>query len=1032
MLLDLRQASLHTSEGVTASLGKDRRNRSEAKCAVRVDYEFGSGGFVTVRLPVALSLPVNYRLSVQLAGAVSKNTVQIKLVDPLQENVWWVERRNFSIDTNWQKLENKKRHVTWAWGVSKSKEPLSEVGFIEITVLSGSLKKGYFYLGDLRFDELPAVIENPPPPVVTASSGKSSAGNVISGDDYTPDWPAGPGWQSTGKQRRQWLKLDFGGLREFGGLIVDWADGAFAVDYHVQIPTGNRRWQTIDTIRGAGGGRGYHRLPETEAAAVRLLMTRPAIDNLYMINHIQVKPLSFGATANNFLTEIAGDFPPGRYPRYFTGGEATYWTVVGVSGAHNEALLNEDGVLELGREMPSLEPFLFDKENDRLLNWKDGVHTQSLEDGYLPLPAVTRLHPDNGLSLDVKAFATGEPDASTVYVRYSVFNESDRPKNGMLFLAVRPFQVNPPWQALKSPGGHIPIYRLERKEQGVFVNGKAAVVPLTKENKFAATSLAQGDITETLASGYLLGHADSVMDAHGLASGALQYPFDLAPGTGLTVDVAVPLSEASQVVPNGFGLRNFMIQWWRKKLSRVDLGFNEGFGQELSDTIKAQVAYILINREDAQIEPGKRNYRRTWIRDGALICEGLLQLGYFDEVKDFIVWFAPYIFANGKVPCCVDERGSDPTPENDSHGEFIHLVCRYYRYTGDRELLKEMFPYIVRVAGYIEELRQSTRTQHFLHPDRKHLYGLLPPSISHEGYGTPAYSYFDDVFALVGLEAAAYLASELGSNEEADKFARMSAELRDDLLASVHRVLVDRDIDFIPGAADLGDFDPTSITIWLELTKLLANFPVALPHTFDLYWEVLHNRITTGNWQDYTPYELRSVASLLRLNEVDRAHQALQFFMGHRRPQGWRHWAEVVCRDERFGRYIGDMPHTWVGSDFLRSALAFFVYDDPINGLIVGRGFTAQWLTAGIKAVGLHTIHGKLTIYARQDGEKAAIVLMGDVRVPVRVAVPVGFSQAAVRGQPVNIDHFTNTVVVAPHEDKESLPLCADIVFTRG
>jgi hypothetical protein len=30
---------------------------------------------------------------------------------------------------------------------------------------------------------------------------------------------------------------------------------------------------------------------------------------------------------------------------------------------------------------------------------------------------------------------------------------------------------------------------------------------------------------------------------------------------------------------------------------------------------------------------------------------------------------APYQFDNGKVPCCVDDRGSDPVPENDSHGE---------------------------------------------------------------------------------------------------------------------------------------------------------------------------------------------------------------------------------------------------------------------------------------------------------------------------------------------------------------------------
>ena len=38
-------------------------------------------------------------------------------------------------------------------------------------------------------------------------------------------------------------------------------------------------------------------------------------------------------------------------------------------------------------------------------------------------------------------------------------------------------------------------------------------------------------------------------------------------------------------------------------------------------------------------------------------------------------WYAPYQFASGKVPCCVDARGADPVPENDSQGEFIYAVA---------------------------------------------------------------------------------------------------------------------------------------------------------------------------------------------------------------------------------------------------------------------------------------------------------------------------------------------------------------------
>ena len=53
----------------------------------------------------------------------------------------------------------------------------------------------------------------------------------------------------------------------------------------------------------------------------------------------------------------------------------------------------------------------------------------------------------------------------------------------------------------------------------------------------------------------------------------------------------------------------------------------------------------------------------------------MLRLGHDKDVKDFIDWYAPYQYDNGKVPCCVDEHGATPVPENDSHGEFIYLVA---------------------------------------------------------------------------------------------------------------------------------------------------------------------------------------------------------------------------------------------------------------------------------------------------------------------------------------------------------------------
>ena len=86
----------------------------------------------------------------------------------------------------------------------------------------------------------------------------------------------------------------------------------------------------------------------------------------------------------------------------------------------------------------------------------------------------------------------------------------------------------------------------------------------------------------------------------------------------------------------------------------------------------------------------------------------------------------------------------DSVPENDAMGEFIYLLAEYYRYSGDTSLLQRLFPQVLKAAEYIDSLRQQERSLENESPERKRFYGLMPPSISHEGYSDKAaYSYFD-------------------------------------------------------------------------------------------------------------------------------------------------------------------------------------------------------------------------------------------------------------------------------------------------
>jgi hypothetical protein len=356
-----------------------------------------------------------------------------------------------------------------------------------------------------------------------------------------------------------------------------------------------------------------------------------------------------------------------------------------------------------------------------------------------------------------------------------------------------------------------------------------------------------------------------------------------------------------------------------------------------------------------------------------MMSEGLLRLGNDGVAKDYARWFAPYRFANGKIPCCVDRRGADPVPENDSQGEFIFMAAELWRYTHDRALLQALWPGVAGAAKYMEQQRQSERGPLNRTPDRKHMFGLLPPSISHEGYSAkPMHSYWDDFWGLRGYRDATMLAEALGKNGEASKLRKQGDEFERELLASLRATAQVHHIDYLAGAAELGDFDATSTTIALSPGRLQQRLPQDLLHgTFERYWrEFVERRDGNKEWKDYTPYELRNVAAFVRLGWRERAHALLDFFMRDRRPEAWNGWAEVVGRLPREPRFVGDMPHGWISSDYIRSALDLFAYErDADRALVIADGVPVRWLAGeGIAVHRLRTPYGPLSYAMKQDG----------------------------------------------------------------
>ncbi len=956
---DVRAWRSSGSDGVVASVQEDAGKEGKA---LRLDFDFrGVAGYAIAARDLPIEFPGNFEISFYVRGSAPANNFEFKLLDETGDNVWWVNRRDFRFPEEWQRVRIKRRHVEFAWGPAADRT-LRRAAGIQFVVSAGQGGgSGTVWIDDLRFRELPPEDAPWPAPGVSASSSAPGSGASLAHDGN----PA-TAWRSSSRRSAQVFTLDFRRVRELGGLVLHWQEGAHASRYDVEFSDGGRSWQRVRSVEDGNGGTDFLWLPEADTRYARVVMQAgPAED--FGLAEIEVKDAAFGASPNAFISAIASAAPRGHYPRAFLG-EQNYWTVVGMDGGASEGLLSEDGALEAARGSFSIEPFLTTPAG--LLTWSDVSISQSLLDGYLPMPTVRWDHA--AVALDISVFAEGSTEHSRLVARYEVRNKLDVRQAVGLVLALRPFQVNPPSQWLNTPGGVSPVHEVAWDGRAVSVDGRRRVYPLRAPDAFFGGTPDSGDVPEILTAGRPEPRA-SIRDEAGLASGALVYRLDLPPGAVGTIDVVLPLDGPDETpvasaadAAGWYGqARAATAESWRAKLNRVAIGLPP-VGQELVDTLRTALAHVLINRDGPAIQPGSRSYERSWIRDGAMTSEALLRLGHEDDVRDFLRWYAPHQFPDGKVPCCVDRRGADPVPEHDSHGELIFAIAEHFRYTRDRASLAALWPHVERAIRYMDSLRAAERRVAAADPGQRAFQGLLPASISHEGYSAkPMHSYWDDFWGLKGYEDATEMAAVLGLEAESGALARSVAAFRADLYASLAITIARHGIEYLPGSAELGDFDATSTTIALDPASEQDRLPQAqLVATFERYWQdVGARRDRTSAWDAYTPYEWRSVGSFVRLGWRERAHALIDFHMGMRRPPAWNQWAEVVGRDTRQARFIGDMPHGWVASDFIRSALDLFAYTRPRDSaLVLAAGVRPEWLEgAGVSVQRLRTRYGELS-----------------------------------------------------------------------
>jgi hypothetical protein len=772
---------------------------------------------------------------------------------------------------------------------------------------------------------------------------------------------------------KQAFVVDFRKSREFSGLRIDWEDGHHASDYAIEFSTDGRAWDSRYHVAGGNGGRDYVFLPESDTRFVRLTLERGPVDE-FAIRDITVEPLEWATSRNGFLSSLAREALPGSYPKYLSGRQS-YWTIAGADGDAAEVLVNEEGMVEARNGGFSIEPFVY--TDGRLFTWHDVTTSQSLADDRYPEPSVT--WDGDGWSLRLAPVTVlGGRDSSIAYLQYRLTNKTRGRRAMQLFLAVRPFQVVPPWASLATglEGGAAAVQQLAFENGSMQVNGETVVVPLTPPASFGATAFDQGNVVDFLRAGRVP-PTPNARDAFRQASGAIAYAAEVDSATAVVFEVALPLHAASvsqaerERVLGARAPRDRVAdarRGWRDAVERTTIELPPAANQ-IVNSLYANAGYLLVNRDGAMLNAGARLHERVRPIDAAMQAAALLRLGRSDVVREFLDWYTSSRMPNGGTRINPAEPGA-----------FIYVAAEYFRFTHDRALADRLWPNVYRAASQIDSLRQQRRTAEYQAGDKRVFYGILPPSVSPEPSARPTHDYADDFVALRGLKDAVEIAHALSRPEET-QLAVIRDEFKRDLFASLQFAMVQQRIDFFPRAAEVAEADPVSAALVVaplgEARQLPESVAQALQRTLEQ---------SSGADRDvYASNEIRRLGAMVRLGNRESARAMLDGFLKDQQPAAWHQWPEAVRSDRSAAMPAGDMPNVVAGAAFVSAVLDMFAFArESDSTLVLGAGIPESWVTErpGVTVRRLVTHYGLLSYTIRNENGNARVSMQASLTMP--------------------------------------------------
>ncbi|MCS4504132.1 hypothetical protein NYO91_08590 [Arhodomonas aquaeolei] len=577
------------------------------------------------------------------------------------------------------------------------------------------------------------------------------------------------------------------------------------------------------------------------------------------------------------------------------------WTAVGRPDHAGLPIVDPRGLVTPFYDGPSLDAWVLGDDGERLYPSRETHASQYVElndDGAVVTEVVR-----NGLRLLTRAVVRRESGRAVLNLHYEARAQS----GGDLALALRPY----------NPEGVSFVHHavLGDDARGWRVDGDWDVRFDAAADRHYVSDYRHGDVAIHLDDP----DAASVADCDtGLATAAAL--FRIEPGGMRRLSVRVPLKEADTTAAEG--------DWHEALAGTARLDVPDAGVRFLYDNALRTV--MLHTVEDCY--PGPYTYKRFWFRDAAFIVHALLHAGLTGRARRMLDHFP--------------ERQHRTTGyfhsqdgEWDANGEAMWILARYHEATG--ETLPESWLHALRRGGRWIARKRTDPDGGTAHA------GLLPAGFSAEHFGPNDYYYWDDYWAVAGLEAAAGVLEGHGDGDRARAFRDEAVELRGTLERCHERDAGRLGRPLIP-ASPYRRMDAGAVG------ALVAGYPLRLLPADDARllgtadWLMDNARVHGGFFQDMihsgiNAYLTLHLAQVLMRAGDPRCHELMRAVAGLATPTG--QWPEAI-HPRTLGGCMGDGQHVWAAAEWLVYLRDAFVREEG-ERLVLASGVPPQWFAAG-------------------------------------------------------------------------------------